>query len=74
MWYSSMTVEDLNDNNPSLNLPPSQDVQVDLPVNSTIYSVFAVDPDFGTNGTLGLRYAVTGNDNFRMDGQTLRNT
>ena len=68
-----MTVQDLNDNDPRLNLPDSQVVKVDLPAGSVIYSVFATDPDYDINGTNGLAYSVTGNSNFEMDGNDLKN-
>ncbi|XP_067928117.1 neural-cadherin-like [Watersipora subatra] len=69
----TMTVQDLNDNDPRLNLPDSQVVKVDLPAGSVIYSVFATDPDYDINGTNGLAYTVTGNSNFEMDGNDLKN-
>lgn len=69
-----MTVLDINDNTPSLSLPASQDVAVNSPAGFSIYSVFAIDPDFGDNGTAGLSYSVRGNANFEMDGQMLKNT
>lgn len=68
-----MQVLDLNDNDPSPSFQSSQDAAADAPPNTSIYDLFAVDPDFGRNGTTGLTFTVTGNDNFYIDGQTLRN-
>ena len=64
---------DENDNDPVLNLPNSQDVLINSPAGTTISPLFAVDPDFGNNGTAGLSYQVLENDNFIIENQALKN-
>lgn len=69
-----MMLLDLNDNSPQLSVPASQDVQVNSPINSPIYSLYAVDPDQESNGTVGIIYSVLGNNNFGIsNGNTLTN-
>lgn len=69
IFYHRMTVLDLNDNDPSLNIPSSQNAAINSPIGTTIYTLFAVDPDFAENGTSGLTYQVLDNDNFMIDNQ-----
>ena len=71
--FFRMQVLDENDNDPVLNLPNSQNVVINSPAGTTIYPLFAVDPDFGNNGTAGLSYQVLENDNFMIENQALKN-
>lgn len=68
-----MVLEDLNDNAPKLAVTDSQGVQINSPPKTSIYTLYATDPDQGINGTQGITWAVTGNDNFYVEGNVLYN-
>lgn len=61
-----MRLLDLNDNSPRIDLPSSQDVPVNSPPGYSILDLYATDPDFGVNGTTGVMYSISGNDNFMV--------